>query len=77
MVWEIEKEAVEAELMDILGVNHLDPNHPGYFQQRNAAAKRVLEKMTEHERAKLDSLVRHRRSQGHPDHIRREYVRIQ
>jgi len=68
----MEKDAVEAELMDILQVDHLDPNHPGLFQQRNAAAKRVINNMSERERAKLISIVEHRRSQGHPDHIRRE-----
>jgi hypothetical protein len=72
VVWETEKEAVEAELMDILRVDHLDPNHPGLFQQRNAAAKRVLDRMSERERAKLNSIVEERRTQGHPDHIRRE-----
>lgn len=68
----MEKDAVEAELLDILQVDQLDPNHPGIFQQRNAAAKRVIDKMSERERAKLNSIVELRRSQGHPDHIRRE-----
>ena len=72
LVWELEKEAVEAELMVILGVELLDPNDPGYFQQRNAAAKRVLARMTERKRANLNAIVMHRRSQGHPDNIRRE-----
>jgi hypothetical protein len=72
VIWETHKEAVEAELMDILGVDHLDPKHPGYFQQRNAAAKHVLERMTARERAKLDAIVKDRRSNGHPDNIRRE-----
>ena len=72
VVWEMEKEAVETELMEILGIDHLDPSHPGYFQQRNAAAKRVLAKMTERKRAKLNALVEERKTQGHPDHIRRE-----
>ena len=72
VVWDTEKDAVEAELMDILGVDHLEQNHPGLFQQRNAAAKRVIDKMSERERAKLNSIVEERRIQGHPDHIRRE-----
>jgi S-adenosylmethionine synthetase len=72
VVCEMEKEAVETELMEILGIDHPDPSHPGYFQQRNAAAKRVLAKMTERERAKLNALVEERKTQGHPDHIRRE-----
>jgi hypothetical protein len=72
VVWETEKEAVEAELMDILRVDHLEQNNHQVFQQRNAAAKRVIDKMSERERAKLNSVVEERRTQGHPDHIRRE-----
>jgi hypothetical protein len=72
VVLETEKAAVEAELMDILGVDHLQPNDPQIFQQRNAAAKRVIEKMSERERAKLNAIVEERKTQGHPDHIRRE-----
>jgi hypothetical protein len=72
VVWETEKEAVEAELMDILRVDHLEPNDPQVFQQRNAAAKRVIDKMSTRDRAKLNSIVEERRTQGHPDNIRRE-----
>lgn len=72
VVWELETEGVEAELKDILRVDQLDPNHPGLFQQRNAAAKRFIDKMSERERARLNSIVEERRTQGHPDHIRRE-----
>jgi hypothetical protein len=72
VVWELEKEAVEAELKDILQVDRLEANHPGLFQQRNAAAKRLIDKMSEQERAKLNSIVEERKTQGHPDHIRRE-----
>lgn len=72
VVWETEKEAVEAELMDILQVDHLLTNDPQVFQQRNAAAKRHIEKMSVRDRAKLNSIVEERKTQGHPDHIRRE-----
>jgi hypothetical protein len=72
VVWDTQKEAVEAELMDILQVEDLQPNDPKVFQQRNAAAKRVIQKMSVQERAKLDAVVQDRKIQGHPDHIRRE-----
>jgi hypothetical protein len=72
VVLETEKAAVEAELMDILRVNRLQPNDPQIFQQRNAAAKRVIEKMSEREQAKLKATVEERKRQGHPDHVRRE-----
>ncbi len=72
MVWETQRESVEDELREILGVDELDPKHPGYFQQRNAAAKRVLQKMNEQELAELSAIVDERRTQGNPDHIKRE-----
>jgi hypothetical protein len=71
VVWETQKEVVEAELMDILQVDHLEPNNPHVFQQRNAAAKHVIDKMSERERAKLNAIVQEWKTQGHPDHIRR------
>lgn len=63
---------MEEELLGILGVDHLDSNDPGRFQQRNAAAKRVLEKMTEREQAEVLEIVKERRSKGNPENVRRE-----
>ena len=57
VVWETHRESVEDELREILRVDDLDTKHPGYFQQRNAAAKRVLQKMNEQEQAKLSAIV--------------------
>ena len=57
MVWETQRETIEDELWEILGVDELDPKHPRYFQQRNAAAKRVLQKMNEQELAELNAIV--------------------
>jgi len=72
VVWQTQKESVEDELRNILKVDQLDPKDPGYFQQRNAAAKRVIQKMTEQERTEPATIVEERRSKGNPDHIRRE-----
>jgi hypothetical protein len=72
VVWQTHKDAVEEELKDILGVTELDTRDPGYFQQRNSAAKRVLDKMSELERAEIDSTVQSRRQEGNPEPIRHE-----
>lgn len=74
VVWETQRETVEDELREILGVAELDPKHPGYFQQRNAAAKRALQKMNEQELVEINAIVDERRTHGNPDHIKREYV---
>lgn len=74
VVWQSHKPAVEEQLKELLGVDELDASHPGYFQQRNTAAKRVLDNMTEQEQEEIGRIVEERRSQGNPDNIRREYV---
>jgi predicted GNAT family N-acyltransferase len=73
VIWQSQKPAVEEQLKEILGVDELDTHHPGYFQQRNTAAKRVLDNMTEQEQAEIGRIVEDRRSQGNPDEIKREY----
>ena len=72
MVWDTQRETVEGELREILRVDELDPKQPGYFQQRNAAAKRVLQNMNEQELAELNATVDERRTHGNPEHIKRE-----
>jgi hypothetical protein len=72
VVWQTQRETVEDELREILGVDELDPKHPGYFQQHNAAVKRVLEKMNEQELAELNAIVNERRTHGNPEPIKRE-----
>ena len=47
VVWEMHKDLVEAELRNILQVDRLEDGDPRIFQQRNAAAKRVLDNMDE------------------------------
>ena len=57
VVWDTQREAVEEELREILGVSELDPKDPGYFQQHNAAGKHVIKKMNEQELAELNAIV--------------------
>ena len=74
VIWETQKEAAEEELREILGVEELDNKDPGYFQQRNAAAKRVLRKMSEQDRAQFKFTVEERKSKGQPEAVKREWV---
>ena len=60
MVWELHRAAVDEQLKLILGVEELDPKDERCFQQRTAAAKRVLERMTELQRAEIEAVVEHR-----------------
>ena len=70
-VWETRRDAVEEELKTLLGVEELNRRDPRYFQQRNAAAKLALEKMSVEERAEVDFGVETRRAEGNPEHLRR------
>jgi len=66
LVWETWRAAVEEELKTLLGVEELDNRDPR-FQQRNAAAKLALEKMSVEERAEIDLAVETRRAEGNPE----------
>ena len=71
-MWQTHKAAVEDELRDILGVYELDSKNLGYFQQRNVAAKRVLDKMNEQEKEDIRAIVEDRKAQGNLTPIKRE-----
>lgn len=70
-VWETQKDAVEEELKTLLGVEELDSKDPRYFQQRNAAAKLAMEKMSAEERAELELGLETRRAEGNPENVQR------
>ena len=72
LVWETRREAVEDELKEMLDVKELDQQDPRCFQQRNAAAKRVLGMMSERHRAEFDEELTSRRKSGNPEPVRRE-----
>lgn len=70
-VWETQREAVEEELKTLLGVDELDPKDPRVFQQRNAAAKLAMMKMSVEEKAEMELGLEARRVQGNPENIQR------
>jgi hypothetical protein len=70
-VWDTRRDAVEEELKTLLGVEELDFRDPRCFQQRNAAAKLALEKMSVEERAELELDLETRRTEGNPEHLQR------
>lgn len=71
LVWETRTDAIEEELKTLLGVNELDRKDRRYFQQRNAAAKLALEKMSVEEKAQLQFDLEARRMEGHPELVQR------
>jgi hypothetical protein len=70
-VWETQREAVEEELKTLLGVDKLDPKDPRYFQQRNAAAKLALTKLSVEEKAEMELGLETQRAEGNPENVRR------
>jgi len=71
LVWETQRDAVEEELKTILEVEELDRRDPRYFQQRNAAAKLVMLKMSVEEKAQIEKELETRRAQGNPEQVQR------
>ena len=67
LVWETHRDAIEEELKTLLEVKELDNWDPRIFQQCNAAAKLVLEKMSEEERTELVMALETRRASGNPE----------
>ena len=74
VVWDIHRDLVEEELMNILQVDRLVDGDPRIFQQRNTAAKRVLDSMDKADCNQIHRLVELWKTQGYPEHIRREWV---
>jgi hypothetical protein len=70
-VYETRRDAVEEELKALLGVEVLDQRDPRYFQQRNAAAKLAMEKMSVEEMAEMEKGLAARRAEGNPEKIQR------
>ena len=68
-MWETRKEAVEDELKLLLRVEELDRRDPQYFQQRNAAAKLAMGKMSLEDKAEVESGLEIQRAKGHPENI--------
>ena len=70
-VWETLRDDVEEELKTLLGVEVLDHKDPRYFQQRNAAAKLAMKKMSVEDRAVMELGLEKRRAEGNPEGIQR------
>jgi hypothetical protein len=70
-MWETHRDEVEEELKTLLGVEELNQKDPRYFQQRNAAAKMAMQKMSVEDRAVLELDLEKRRAEGNPEGIKR------
>jgi hypothetical protein len=70
-MWDTHKDEVEEELKLLLDVEELDPKDSRYFQQRNAAAKLAMQKMSVAERAIMELGLEKRRLEGNPEGIQR------
>ena len=72
VVWDTHRDLVNAELRNILQVDQLVDGDPRIFQQRNTAAKRVLDNMDQADRDEINQLVEVWKMEGYPEHIQRE-----
>ena len=58
----------------LLGVEELDHSDPRCFQQRNAAAKLALERLSIEEKAEVEVALERRRAEGNLEKIQRLYA---
>ena len=68
-MWQAYRDEVEEELKMLLGVEELDNKDPRYFQQRNAAAKLAMQKMSVEDKALMELGLEKRRVEGNPESI--------
>ena len=73
-IWETRKDIVEEELKTLLGVEELDQKDRRHFEQRNAAAKLAMDKMSVEEKAEMELGLGKRRAEGNLENIQRMYV---
>jgi hypothetical protein len=72
VLWQTNRQAVEQEMKEMLDVTIVNLADRRCFAARTAASRRVLEKMTERERAQIDADVESRKAQGNPPNVQRE-----
>jgi hypothetical protein len=72
VIWKDYRDRVDEELKVILNVEEIDPSMPGVFQQRTAASKRVLNKMSAAEKEELHQKVEKYRKEGLPPEIQKQ-----
>ena len=72
VVWRQRKEECEVELKGIIGVEELDPASPEYFQQRLAAAKVVLDRLSVLEREEVDVEIARIKESGHDKEVQQQ-----
>jgi len=72
VLWHTKRSAVETEMKEMLDLTDIDLADKRCFGARTSASSRVLEKMSERERALIYAEVESRKTQGNPENIQRE-----
>jgi len=72
ILWWRYREDVMKEIGIIMGNDTVDTNTPGWFQHRTAAAKNILNRMTEAQKFELRKLGDGMSEKGMPEEIQRK-----
>ena len=70
-IWGLYRDQVFKEIGNMMGVEDMTTNTPGWFQMRMPAIKRVFDSMTEVEKAVLDSEQERMMGEGYPEQTKR------
>jgi hypothetical protein len=72
VIWSEYKELVEIEIKNMLGIDTVDFSKPEVFQQRLAAAKKVLNNMNTGQQEDLYAKVENYKQTGLPENRQRQ-----
>ena len=72
VMWWERKDLVEEELRRILGADTLDSSTQAYFEQRNAAIKRVYDSLPDSDKHEINNKVEHYRMVGFPMEVKQQ-----
>ena len=73
-IWSLHQDRVFKEIGYLLDVENASTTTPGWFPMRLPAIKRVLESMTEEEKAILHAEQEKMMTEGYPEKTKRRYV---
>jgi hypothetical protein len=75
VLWQTNKELVFTEIASLLGIPSADSNTPGWIGKRLKALQNVYARMNPEEKAALKMHRNRIKREGHPEDLRRKYVR--
>jgi len=72
VLWWTDQDKVMNEIAEIMKLNSVDTNTPGWFQYRTTAAKNILDNMSNAEMNRLRKTAEEMSEKGFPEELQRK-----